>query len=52
MKKISYDVFWILGISYIGAGVVFISVDSTGVGVALLGLGVVWVIIGLSKRKK
>ena len=48
--KVNYDVFWILGISFIGAGITFLAAVNRGIGASLIALGVTWMIIGLSKR--
>ena len=51
-KEINYDVFIPIGITFMGAGVVFISSINSGVGIGLLVLGIVYMIIGLTRRKK
>ena len=50
--KINYDVFWILGISFLGVGITFMAAVNKGLGASFIALGVTWMVFGLSKRRK
>ena len=55
MKKKNLKPFFPVGICFMGAGVVFLVAINEGVGAALIGLGVLYMILGgnaLKKRKK
>ena len=45
-KQINYMAIFFLGITFIGAGVVFISAVNSGLGGAFIGLGVLFMVIG------
>ena len=55
MKKkaqINYQVFFFMGLTFVGTGVVFIAAVNSGLGVAFMGLGIVWMIIGWTNKDK
>ncbi len=43
--------FVLIGITFIGTGVVFITSVNSGIGVGMIGIGMVWIIIGIKKQK-
>ena len=51
-QKINYNAFLPIGIVFMGAGVVFMTSVNFGVGIGLLVLGLAYIIISLTKRKK
>ena len=51
-KATNYKVFIPIGVCFTGAGVVFIAEVNPVIGIALVGVGVVWMIIGLKKRNQ
>ena len=51
-KQINYKAFFFLGLTFVGAGVVFISSVKSGLGFAFIGLGIVWMIIGGKNKDK
>ena len=51
-KEINYKAIFFLGITFIGAGVVFMSAVNAGLGGAFIGLGVLYMVIGGSKKEK
>jgi len=51
-QKPNYKAFIPVGISFIGAGTVFMTAVNPGVGVGLMGVGIVFLIIGIKKRKQ
>ena len=51
-NKINYRAFLFAGICFIGAGAVFTAAVNPGIGAALIGLGVVWLVIGITKGKR
>ena len=55
MKKktqINYQAFFFMGLTFVGTGVVFIAAVNSGLGVAFMGLGIVWMIIGWTNKDK
>jgi len=56
MKKqkrgINYKAFFFLGITFTGAGVVFMSAVNAGLGTAFIALGIVYMIIGGINKDK
>ena len=51
-KEINYQAFFISGIMFLGAGAIFTISVNPGSGVALMGLGIVWMLIGVKNRYK
>jgi hypothetical protein len=51
-KEPNYKAIFFLGITFIGAGVVFISAVNAGLGGAFIGLGALYMIIGGKNRDK
>jgi hypothetical protein len=51
LREPDYRVFFILGICFTGMGVVFMTTISTGF-IGIMGLGIVYMIIGLANRDK
>lgn len=51
-KQINYRAIFFLGITFTGAGVVFISAVNSGLGGAFIGLGVLYMIIGGKNKDK
>lgn len=51
-KKTNYREFIPIGVCFMGAGIVFISVVNKGVGLGMLGIGLAYLAIGLAKTRK
>ena len=51
-KQINYQAFFIAGIIFMGAGAIFTISVNPGLGAALIGLGVVWMLIGVKHKDK
>lgn len=51
MKK-KDNVFFTLGISFVGVSIVFIAAVNKAIGMAFMGLGIVYMVIGIKKSKK
>ena len=51
-REINYQVFFYLGISWIPIGCVFMIAINTVLGIAFMGMGASYVVIGLANRDK
>jgi uncharacterized membrane protein HdeD (DUF308 family) len=51
-KRPNYKPFIPIGITFIGAGVVFMASLNRAIGISLMGIGVVYLILGIRKRKE
>ena len=51
-EKLNYNVFLPLGITFMGAGVVFLTAVNPGIGGAMIGMGVIFIIIGIKKSQE
>jgi hypothetical protein len=52
MREINYQVFFYLGISWIPIGCVFMIAINPGLGIAFMGMGASYIVIGLANRDK
>jgi len=51
-KEPNYKAFIPIGITFMGAGAALLAAVNPGIGVALIGVGVVFLIIGIKKTRK
>ncbi|MBK5245514.1 MAG: hypothetical protein JJE18_11010 [Eubacteriaceae bacterium] len=51
MKK-NYKAYIPIGITFLASGIIFISTVNKAVGIGLLGVGMMWIVIGLKKRRE
>jgi len=51
-RQPNYRAIFFLGLTFIGAGVVFMSAVNSGLGAAFIGLGALYMIIGGKNRDK
>lgn len=51
-KQINYQAIFFLGLTFIGAGVVFMAAVNPGLGAAFIGLGALYMIIGGKNKDK
>lgn len=49
-KKTNNKVFLPIGVSFMGVGAIFMTSINPGVGLALIGVGIMFIIIGVSKK--
>ena len=52
MRTPNYKIFFILGLSWIPIGIVFLVTINTVLGIAFMGLGISYIAIGLTNRDK
>jgi len=52
MREPNYQVFFILGIAWIPIGIVFMVTINLVIGIAFMGMGVSYMVIGLANRDK
>ena len=52
VKEPNYQVFFIIGMSWLPIGVVFMITINTTIGIAFMGMGTAYIAIGLANRDK
>ncbi len=50
--EVNYKIFFILGLVWIPIGIVYMITINTAIGIAFMGLGVVYIAIGLANKDK
>ncbi len=48
----NYKAFIPIGITFLGAGIIFLITVNNVIGYSLIGVGIMWIAIGLRKRKE
>jgi len=51
-KEINYQAFFFMGLTFTGAGVVFLSAVNAGIGTAFIALGIIYMVIGFKNKDK
>jgi uncharacterized membrane protein HdeD (DUF308 family) len=51
-KKVNYKAFPYVGIIYIASGTVFLIAVNRAIGIALIALGIIYIVLGANKLKK
>ena len=49
---VNYKAFIPIGVTFLGAGVVFLTAVNSGVGTGLMVVGAIWIVIGAVKVRK
>jgi hypothetical protein len=51
-RKINYKAFMPVGLTFVGAGVVFMTAVNVVIGISLIGIGIIYVVIGVRKQNQ